>query len=329
MSSISPQLDQAAPLTQDILSGAQIQPMALQDDMQFYLDMIFGFLPMLQESGNGLLSEIMGVFGLILSGGGGTCPVVTVTPPISGLVIPSHITVVADYGAGCVTESGATMSGSWKLQLTNISQTLTGISADYTFTAANLAQDGMMLADGSISGSLALAPSGSDQKVTVSAQTAGMNVSQYATISGAIKAEAIGQVGLSGATFDKVTVTPMDLKLSYSVLILSGSYTLQSGSVVSLRQGTSENFDITADLRTSSGAIAGSVLLESPTGGYYRINTTGGAFSVHSYDIWATDVVLQPQVCIYPLDGTIYVTKGVEATGVAFSEVCDGTYIFY
>lgn len=322
-------LEKANPTTLEILAGAEIEPMALQDDMQFYLDLIFGFLPMLQESGNGLLSEIMNVFSLILSGGGGTCPVVTVTPPISGLSIPPEITVVADYGGGCVAADGSTMSGSWKLRVTNIQQTLTGISADYVFTAANLSQNGMMLANGSISGSLSLAPSGSNQKVTVSAQFNDMHASEYATITGSVKAEATGQVGLSGASFDKVVVTPMGLTLSYNVLLLSGSYTITRGSVVSQRQGSSETFVITADLSTSSGTIAGTAMVESPTGGYYRINTMDGPFTANGYSIYATNVVLQPQVCIYPLDGTLQVTKGAEETGVAFSDACDGTYIFY
>ncbi len=325
----APNLETANPVTMDILSGQQIEPMSLEDDLKFYLDMIFGFLPTLQDSGTGLLSEIMNVFSLILSGGGGTCPVVTVTPPISGLNIPSNITVVADYGGGCTASDGSTMSGSWKLQLSNISQTLTGISADYVFTASNLSQNGMMLANGSISGSLELAPSGSDQKVTVTVKTNGLQVSQYATITGAVTAVGVGQIGLSGATFNTVTVTPSNLKLAYNVLLLSGSYTLQSGSVVSRRQGTTENFDVTANLRTSSGSIKGSALVESPTGGYYRVSTTGGPFVVHSYNVTVDDVVMQPQVCIYPVGGTVYVTQGGESTGVAFSGTCDGTYDFY
>ena len=254
----------------------------------------------------------------------------TVSPPISGLTLPSTITVTADYGAGCVAADGSTMSGSWKMTVSDIIQTLTGISADFSFTMSHLTQNGMLLSNGTISGYVELASAGSDQQVTVFVTTRGLQISEFATLSGSITVVAVGQVGLDGASFDTVTVTPDDLTLAYNVLLLSGEYAIYSGTVVSDRQGSTENFEITANLRTSAGTIKGTAYLESPTGGYYSISTAAPYFVVNGdYYITVDDVVLEPAVCIYPRSGTIYVTHGADHVGISFPGTCDGTYDFF
>ena len=201
-------LEKANPVTVSILNGTEIVPQALQNDLEFYLDMIFGFLPTVQGSGNGLMAELSRAFDMILTGGGGTCPVVTVSPPISGFVLPRTLTVTVDYGSGCVAEDGSTMSGSWKLKLTDIVQEFTEIGADFTFTMSELTQNGMLISNGTLSGYLSLDSSGSDQELTVFVTTPGLSVSEFATLSGSVRVVAVGEIGLFEQNIDKVTVTP-------------------------------------------------------------------------------------------------------------------------
>ena len=268
-------------------TGAQLKagdrteyaPQTLQSDLKLYIDLIFGLLPQLQASGPGLLSEITAIFSTVLAGGGGVCPTATVNPPISGLTLPPKITLTADYGTGCVTTSGASMSGSLVMTVSNVAQTLTGLSADFVITVNNLVRDGIPLGNGVISGSVSLGPAAGGQAVQIILNTSDFQASEFATLSGTVVVDGVGQIGLTGATFDTVTVSFNNLTASYNAFIISGVYTISSGAVTSQRLGTTEIFNVEANLQTSSGPIIASATVDATTS-QYIINTNSTALGV-------------------------------------------------
>ena len=70
--------------------------------------------------------------------------------------MPSAITITANYGNGCPAADGSTMSGQTVLAITNIAMTDTSISLDFALTATNLTRNGVLVLNGSVSGSIAL-----------------------------------------------------------------------------------------------------------------------------------------------------------------------------
>jgi len=309
------------------MSQVEYVPQALQDDLRTYIDLIFGLLPQLQASGPGLLGEITEIFSAILAGGGGVCPTATVYPPITGLNLPSQITLTADYGAGCVTTSGANMSGSLVVTVSNIAQTFSGLSANFVITINNLARDGMVLGNGVITGSVSLGQAAGGQLLQLTISTNGFQASQYATISGTVFLEGVGEIGLSGATFDTFTVSIDNFTVAYNAFLISGAYTIFNGAVTTQRQGASEIFIVDVNLNTSSGPITANAIVDSTTS-QSIISTTSTAV-INNYTVDITSLVLDANACIYPLGGTIVVTRGGETAVVSFPPTCTGTYSIF
>ena len=308
-------------------AGQKPETRALRDEVGLYLDLILGLLPSLSGTGSLIMDELHKVYSLVVSGGGGGCPSVAVDPPVfNGL--PAYVYLTVSYGEGCAVADGSTLAGSWSLDLTNISQTATHAHIDYLFTASNLSRDGVVVADGAISGSWSLEPYGDGHKITVTLNIQGLRTMDWVTLQGGLTVDRIGLVA-DTVSFHTHVVTPADLTLAYDAPLLSGEYVLQSGSLTLVRQGDTGNFEVTADLVTSGGPVQGSALVESPAAGSYLVNTTGPPCSIGDYGVTAENLVLEPQACAYPLGGRVNVTKGSEEALVGFPGVCDGTYIFY
>lgn len=306
------------------LATQEIETRALRDLVSLYLDLILGLLPTLSESKNLLLDELDKVYYLVVSGGGGGCPSVAVDPPVFNGV-PTHVFVIASYGEGCTASDGSTMAGTWSLELSNISQTATHFYLDYLFTATNLSRNGVVMADGAVSGTMGMDPFGDGHKVSLVLNSQGFRTMGWADLRGGLTVELIGLVA-DLISFHTYIATPAELTLAYNMPLLSGEYVLNSGNVTAVRQGDTGNLEVTADLVTSGGPVQGTFLAESPAEGSYLVNTAGAPFSIGGYKVGLENLVLVPGACAYPLGGGLQVSKGSEAVGVDFPETCEGTY---
>jgi hypothetical protein len=89
-----------------------------------------------------------------------TCPVATSTPPLQGLqTFPPNLTINVSYGSGCTVSDGgtsATVSGSAVLSVSNLVFSDTAISGSLSLTFADVAVNGVPVADGSVQAVLAI-----------------------------------------------------------------------------------------------------------------------------------------------------------------------------
>jgi hypothetical protein len=259
------------------------------------------------------IQTVTDIMGKILSSSpGGTCPQVTVNPPLTDLsALPSTITITASYGNGCTATDGSTMSGQVILVIANLAMTETSFSLDYTLTATNLTRNGVLMLNGSVSGNIALKLNGSViTQATVSVHFDNFQVAE-SSISGNLTMTATN-LDLSGGT---VNIT--DMTISFDNLTAAG-YTVNSGTLQVTSAG-SNTIQMVANLNTDQGAVNITLIIQTPSDTRTIIRTpTPG--TIADYMVTLTNVTMDKNVCGgYPSNGSITVSKGGSSTTVVFT----------
>jgi hypothetical protein len=291
--------------------------MGQEEGVRGYLDTILGLLAQTD------LSKATGQLSLILSSvltGSGTCPQVTVTPPLEDLEsLPQNINIFVNYGTGCWSEAAqATMSGSATLDVTDLVLGETVVTADYTLAFNTLAQDGVVFANGSVNGSLDI--KAADSVLTQASATMNfvdLTVQQY-HISGQINLVASG-VDLNGGSLGQVTAT-------FKVLALGG-FKIVDGTLI-IASLSDNQTQIDANMTTSEGPvdITALVAVSGASDEIVTVNTASPGI-IGDYTVELGNIVMNSDVCpSYPIAGTITLQKGEVITRITFTDVCDGTY---
>ena len=231
----------------------------------------------------GILGEVLG------SEPGGTCPVVTVTPPLEGLSdLPPAITMTVNYGSGCTADDGSTMSGQAVLAITNLIQTGTtgsgSINLDYALTATNLRQNGELLLKGSVSGHVAL------NIGTVITAAVNFHFNNFQASDSTISGNLTMNATLSSLSSETATI---NVSISFDNLTASG-YTVSSGTLQVTGSGSSGTID--ANLVTSQGVVDLTLTFQSPNDTTTVISTASPG-TIAGYTVTLTNVTLNTSVC--------------------------------
>ena len=266
-----------------------------------------------QSMVSSLQQGVSDIIGQIISGTGGTCPQVSVNPPLDDLSeLPSAITITASYGSGCTASDGTTVSGQMVLAITNLTMGSTGLGLDYALTAASLAQNGVLLLNGTVSGHVAVNISGS--VITLATMSVDFDNLQVAdsAISGNLTLSAT-DISLSGGTFGNITI-------SFDNLTAAG-YSVYSGTVQVSGSG-SDTIQMDADLDTSQGDVNLTLIAQSSSETRTIINTlTPG--TIAGYSVTLTDVTIDTSLCDgYPVDGSVTVSQGGSSVTEVFTPDC-------
>ena len=298
---------------------------AMRDEIKQNIDLIFG----ITSGFSGGLSELMAVFS--------DKNVVNMSPSMdsiisdafSGAPIPSPITVNADFGSGYTMASGAVMSGSAKIVLSNVKFSSQVTGADFSGTVNNVMKNGAPFASGKLSGQILMTKI-SDGLYNVSGHIDVNNLS----ISGQPMSGTIGISGTMG-TLDfnafmkmdlaKLLKTTGDITLSFTNFI-SGAYTINSGTV-HITNTQNGHGTISTDLQTSQGrVILNMTSATSATGAVINTTSPGAA---GPYTLSMNNVTLDQNACAnYPTGGTMsFTSNSTGKTGVVtFNGACDGSY---
>jgi hypothetical protein len=284
---------------------------------QKIIDKALGFLQYQSTLSSGM-TALTDIMGQILSSTGGTCPQVTVNPPLTNLeTLPPAITITASYGNGCTASDGATVSGQVVLAITNLSGDLaTNISLDYALTATNLTRNGVLLLNGSVSGHIAINISAS--VITQATVTVHFDNFQVAnsTISGNVTIAASNLVLSGPSALGNVTIT-------FDNLTASG-YTVNSGTVtVTITgSGTTQVVQVAANLSTSQGAVNITLTVQSPSDTRTIVNTpTPG--TIAGYTVTLTNVTMDTSVCTkHPIGGSVTISQGGSSVTEVFTPGC-------
>ena len=266
------------------------------------------------ESGMQAVTDIMGQ--ILGSESGGTCPHVDVNPPLTDLsALPSAITITANYGNGCLATDGSTMSGQTVLAITNIAMTETSISLDFALTATNMTRNGVLVLNGSVSGSIALNIGGGGSVITQATVSVNFNNFQVAdsVMSGGITVSA-ANIDLGG-TLDVGNVT-----ITFNNLTAAG-YTVTSGTATMTNTG-SNTFQLVANLDTSEGVVNMTLTVLTPSETRIIVSTpTPGTIS--GYTVTLNNVIADTTVCDgYPSGGSVTASQGGDTATVTFTPSC-------
>jgi hypothetical protein len=260
-------------------------------------------------------SAVTDVLGQILSGTGGTCPQVTVNPPLTDITtLPPAITITASYGNGCTSSDGATVSGQVVLAVTNLTMGDTSIALDYALTATNLTQNGVLLLNGAVSGHITVNIGGS--VITLLNVSANFDNFQVANslISGNVTVAATN-INLSGSTVDvgDITITLTDLTVA--------GYTVNSGTLTMQTTG-SDTFQVVANLNTSQGAVNVTMTIQRPTDTRTIVSTSTPG-TIAGYTVTLTNVTMDTSVCTSnPIAGSVTVSQGGSTVTRVFTPSC-------
>ncbi len=263
------------------------------------------------------MSTVTDIMNQILeSTSGGTCPQVTVTPPLDDLsALPPSITITADYGGGCTATDGSTMSGRTVLALTNLAMTDTSVVLDLALTATNLRRNGTLALNGSVSGHIALAIA--DNIVTQA--TASLQFSNFqaadSLITGGLTLTGTN-IDLSGGTLGSATVTLNNLA--------AAGYTAYSGTLTISSAGA-DTTQIVAALVTSQGNVNMTLMIQTTQldDSTRMVLNTPVPGTIGGYAVAFTNVVVDTGVCSgYPTGGSVTASQGGSGVTVAFTPSC-------
>jgi hypothetical protein len=278
---------------------------------QKIVDKALGFLKY-QDTATSGMTAVTDILNQILgTSSGSTCPQVTVDPPLTSLAsIPPAITLTASYGNGCTASDGSTVSGQVVLAVTNLSvnSDLTSISLDYAVTATNLAQNGVVLLNGSVSGHIAFAGS----QLNASANFNNFQVAD-STISGSMTIAATN-LNLSGETLD---VSDMTITLNN---LTAAGYTVNSGTLTMHSTGTNE-FQVVANLDTSQGAVNVTLTVQTPTETRTNVSTATPG-TIAGYTVTMTNVTMDSTCANNPIAGSVTVSQGGSSYTQNFTATC-------
>jgi hypothetical protein len=279
---------------------------------QKIIDKALGFLQYQSTLSSGM-TALSDIIGQILSSTGGTCPQVTVNPPLTNLeTLPSAITITASYGNGCTSSDGATVSGQIVLAITNLTMSDTSINLDYAVTATNLTQNGVLLLNGSVSGHVALNISGS--VITLANVSVHFDNFQVAnnSISGNLTIAATN-IDLSGGTVGNITITFTNLT--------AAGYTVSSGTLKVTSTG-SNTIQVVADLDTSQGDVNITLTVQSPSSTRTIVSTPNPG-TIGGYAVTLTNVTMDTVLCkSHPIAGSVTASQGGSIVTVVFTPGC-------
>jgi len=240
--------------------------------------------------GSGVTALFSDIFSA-LSNPSSTCPQATSNPPLTGLQsFPPSLTISANYGTGCTSSTGSSMSGSATLALSNLamSQASSGapinVSGNFSLTLNKVKKNGVLLGNGQLTGDLNLA-------ISLSSSS-----------------------GQSSGTAN----------IQFTNLVLSTG-TLINGTVsLAIASNTQQNSSV--NITTSAGPVILSLQLTENSSGAAIMNTTS-AGTVRNYSTQISNLQLSPKTCAnYPVGGTITFAKGGQTSTVTFNASCDGSY---
>jgi hypothetical protein len=246
------------------------------------------------------MAAVIAIIPQIMSETTGTCPQVTINPPLEGLEdLPPAITITANYGSGCTAAGGSTMSGQVVLAITNLAQTdETSISLDYALTATNLKQDGNLLLNGSVSGNIA---------VNSGSINASAHFNNFQTVDSSISGD---------LTITVTNLTSGPITISFNNLMAVG-YMVYSGTLNVTSTGGNTTLD--ADLVTSQGVVDLILTVQSPSDTQIIVNTAQPG-TIAGYTVTLTNVTMDTGVCNgYPSSGSATVSQGGSSVTVAFT----------
>lgn len=181
--------------------------------------------------------------------------VVTVSPAdlsLEQIMAGTPITINANFGSSYRANDGSTWSGSAVLSLTNINFSQTGIGADIAATFNNVTQNGVMVAAGSLSGSVGLTQAADGESMNINGNMTFNNL----TLNGMTQN---GSISISGMIESLDTSTCGNIVLAFTSFT-SGIYTIDSGTI-SLALSDSD-LQVKADMQTSDGPVDITLLLE-------------------------------------------------------------------
>jgi hypothetical protein len=311
-------------VTQLVIGGgggsSVVTDKAMEAEVRQNLDFIFG----LTSGFTGGLTELMTVFS--------DKNVVTTSPAtlsLTDLQSGTPITISANFGSGYTMKSGSVMSGSAQLVISNLVFGSQGMGADFSGTFNNVMKDGVLFANGQLSGNVLLTEN-ADETGDVSGQINFNNL----TISGL---QLSGTIQISGTLLDELELD-LDAGLDISALLemranmrltfsnfISGAYTITSGYVDMVSAGNG-SATVTTNLQTVAGPVILNVLLTAtPTSAVINTTSPGAA---GPYTLVMNNVTLDDSCANYPAGGTVsFTSSSTGKTGVVtFTGACDGSY---
>ena len=259
-----------------------------------------------------VLNQILG------TGSGGTCPQVTVNPPLETLNInslPPAITLTASFGNGCVPSGTTdTVSGQVVLAITNLAIGSTSISLNYALTATNLKRNGQVILNGAVSGNIALTPSGSNLDLNAS-----VNFNNFQVANSIIQ----GGMTIGGTNIDLSallggTAGSGDITITLNNLTVAG-YTVTSGTLT--MHSTGSVFQVVANLNTSQGTMNMTLTIQSPSSTRVIISTTTPG-TIAGYAVTLNNVTMDSTCSNNPLAGSVTVAQGGSSVTKTFSATC-------
>jgi len=206
------------------------------------------------------------------------------------------------------------MSGQVQLDITGITGNLdSGMSIDFSLTATNLTQNGVVVMNGSVSGNISFNVSG--EVLTQATITINFNNFYVAdsVMSGGLTVSATDIT--AGETLDVGTIT-----ITFSNLTAVG-YTVTSGTATLTNTG-SDTFQLVANLDTSEGAVNMTLNVQTPTETRIIVSTaTPGTIS--GYTVTLNNVTVDTEVCDgYPSSGSVTASQGGDTATVTFTPTC-------
>jgi hypothetical protein len=282
---------------------------SLNDDIEYYMAIVSSvddLSPMVSEV-SVLLEQIMA----------GDSSVVTINPPLETLDlsnIPSTIAISVNFGSGYTPEGTTSVyTGQAVVNVTNISFSDTGITADVALTATNVKRDGELILNGAMALSLDAGMSGSDIAISAS-----MNFTNLQSLTENVN----GGASLSmRVTSDGQISQPITLTINQ----LTATEFQVSGTVTMTPVGT-DSYDALFDLDTDKGPVEGTVRMAGITGDTIVISTPGSPLKAADIYMDINDVTMDSNLCPEsPSSGNILFTRGAESSTMTFSSNCTYT----
>jgi hypothetical protein len=261
-----------------------------------------------------LTTQLTTVLGAAISPGNSTVPI-TVTPAFAQIDWdnpPSAITINLNYGSGYTADDGALMTGSMNISITSFTQTETGISLNIAVSADQIMRNGALVLDCDLSLSANVVTGDDLLSADLSVNIVSM-VSPAGSLSGRIDLD-VPSLSTDTMTFQPITLSFTNLDTE-RVDITSGSVVLSSTSA--------SNFKAIANLTTSKGLIAGTILLDMSDETQSVLNSQGD-FQLQDYTLDIINVIFKPDVCdSYPVSGNVIIDYGAETHTMTFDGNCD------
>ena len=202
-------------------------------------DMVNSTLSVVTGAGGADVTTVLSdILTALFSSTPSTCPAVTLSPANLDLSNPPPtISFGANYPSGCRAASGATMSGSATLGVTNLN--LNGISGNFSLTLNNLLRNGVLLGNGQLTGSLSNvaldSTSGNLTSGTISIQFTNFLLSNGETFNGTLAITVVNATTVNVSTNMTTSNGPLNLNLQLTQNTTSGVSTVRTTSTGTIR----------------------------------------------------------------------------------------------